>query len=187
MLATNPSPSRGQAHGAMSAGVRHARSVEHPGGAGRTLMLHRSSIVIALAAALTVTAAQASDESKYPDFKGQWHRVGAPGWVVPGGSPPPVTPEYQAVFEANKAEMAAGGMGNVPSWYCLPQGMPMMMNIYDPMEVIVAPGATYILISHINDSYRRIYTDGRDWPENPQAAFAAYSVRRRIGHGAEDP
>jgi len=143
-------------------------------------MLHRSSIVIALAAALTVTAAQASDESKYPDFKGQWHRVGAPRWVVPGGAPPPLTPEYQAVFEANKAEMAAGGMGNVPSWYCLPQGMPMMMNIYDPMEVIVTPGATYILISHINDSYRRIYTDGRDWPENPQPTFAGYSIGRWI-------
>src|SRR6185369_1380923 len=40
----------------------------------------------------------------------------------------------------------------------------MMMNIYDPMEVIVTPAITYILISHVNDSYRRIYTDGRDWP-----------------------
>jgi hypothetical protein len=40
--------------------------------------------------------------------------------------------------------------------------MPMMMNLYDPMEILVTPKTTYILISHVNDSYRRIYTDGRD-------------------------
>jgi hypothetical protein len=145
-------------------------------------MLHRSSIAVALAAALTftVSAAQAFDESKYPDLKGQWHRVGAPRWVAPGGPQPPLTPEYQKVFEANQADMAAGGMGNVPSWYCLPQGMPMMMNIYDPMEIIVTPVTTYILISHINDSYRRIYTDGRDWPEEVEPTFAGYSIGKWI-------
>jgi hypothetical protein len=56
------------------------------------------------------------------------------------------------------------GPGNVPSWSCIPQGMPMMMNIYDPMEIVVTDDIAYILISHVNDSYRRIYTDGRDWP-----------------------
>jgi len=144
-------------------------------------MLHARSFLIAFVAAMgSFTAALAQDESKYPDLKGQWHRVGAPRWVLPGGAPPPLTPEYQAVFEANKADMAAGGMGNVPSWYCLPQGMPLMMNIYDPMEVIVTPVITYVLISHINDSYRRIYTDGRDWPEKPQPTFAGYSIGRWI-------
>jgi hypothetical protein len=51
--------------------------------------------------------------------------------------------------------------GGVISQYCFPQGMPMMMNLYDPMEVVITPEVTYILISHVNDSYRRIYTDGR--------------------------
>ena len=27
----------------------------------------------------------------------------------------------------------------VPSTFCIPQGMPMMMNLYDPMEIIVTP------------------------------------------------
>jgi hypothetical protein len=145
-------------------------------------MLYRSSIyLVALAAALMLasTAASAFDDSKYPDMKGQWNRIGPPNWQAVLG-PPPLTPEYQEVFKANRADMANGGPGDVPSWYCLPQGMPMMMNIYDPMEVVVTPAITYILISHVNDSYRRIYTDGRDWPEDAEPTYAGYSIGKWI-------
>jgi hypothetical protein len=125
-------------------------------------------------------AAYAFDESKYPDMKGQWVRVGNPNWVPPGAPKAPLTPEYQAIYEANRAEMAAGGPGDVPSWSCIPQGMPMMMNIYDPMEIIVTPDITYILISHVNDSYRRVFTDGRDWPEEAEPTYAGYSLGKWI-------
>src|SRR5499433_3028681 len=158
-------------------------------GEGSSVMPRKSAstfifYVAPLLAALCIPfAGAAAEESrnldKYPDLRGQWERNFAPRWTV-GQEKAPLTPEYQKVYEANLADMANGGPGNVPSWYCLPQGMPMMMNIYDPMEVIVTPGATYILISHINDSYRRIYTDGRDWPENPQPTFAGYSIGRWI-------
>src|SRR5499433_256704 len=131
----------------------------------------------ALTAALMVSAsARILDESKFPDLKGQWDRVGVPNWT-PAGTPP-FTPEYQRVFEANRADMKNGGAGGVLSQYCYPQGMPMMMNIYDPMEIVVTLDVTYILISHVNDSYRRIYTDGRDWP-NPETTlpvFSGYSI-----------
>jgi hypothetical protein len=147
--------------------------------------MRRASAMAAMALAALLMAfsgAQALDEAaKYPDFKGQWHRVGAPRWIASGDhKTPPLTPEYQKVFEANQAEMKDGGAGNVPSWYCLPQGMPMMMNIYDPMEMIVTPQTTYILISHINDSYRRIYTDGRDWPKEVTPTYAGYSIGKWI-------
>jgi hypothetical protein len=114
---------------------------------------------------------------KYPDLRGQWSRNFVPRWTV-GQEQPPLTPEYQKVFQANLADMADGGPGNVPSWACVPQGMPMMMNAYDPMEVIVTPETTYILISHVNDSYRRIYTDGRNWPDanNFAPTFSGYSI-----------
>jgi hypothetical protein len=122
-------------------------------------------------------ADEARSADKYPDLRGQWERNFVPRWTV-GEEKPPLTPEYQKVFAANLADMANGGPGNVPSWYCLPQGMPMMMNAYDPMEVVVTPDTTYILISHVNDSYRRVYTDGRAWPdpETTLPTFAGYSV-----------
>jgi hypothetical protein len=145
-------------------------------------MLRRGSIgVLGLAAALfaTIGGATALEDTKYPDFKGQWVRVGVPRWVQ-AGQKAPLTPEYQKVFDANLADMAGGGQGNVPSWYCLPQGMPMMMNGYDPMEMVVTPDITYILVSHVNDSYRRVYTDGRKWPAEIEPTFAGYSIGKWV-------
>ena len=141
-------------------------------------MLQRGSIgAVVMFAALCAGAfgAQAFDDSKYPNFKGQWSRVGAPRWLEPGQKAP-LTPEYQAYYEAILADQAEGGLGNWPSAFCIPQGMPAMMNLYDPMEIVVTPDTTYILISHVNDSYRRIYTDGRDWPtgEEAEPTYAGY-------------
>jgi hypothetical protein len=139
-------------------------------------------IVATVAALCAATAgAQTLDQSKYPDFKGQWNRIGAPRWLPPGQKAP-LTPEYQAVFEANLADQAAGGPGDWPSTFCIPQGMPAMMNLYDPMEIVVTPDTTYMLISHVNDSYRRIYTDGRDWPaeDEVERTYAGYSIGRWV-------
>jgi hypothetical protein len=58
----------------------------------------------------------------------------------------------------------------------------MMMSLYDPMEIVVTPKTTYVLISHVNDSYRRIYTDGRDWPAEGEVepTYAGYSIGRWV-------
>src|SRR5580704_750001 len=131
----------------------------------------------ALAALLAASsAAQAFDDSQYPDWKGAWDRTAFPRWVLPGDMPAPLTAEYQAIYDANLSAQARGEPGDAPQWYCLPQGMPMMMSAFDPMEFVVTPDITYILISHVNDSYRRIYTDGRDWPNNKEPTYAGYSI-----------
>jgi hypothetical protein len=57
--------------------------------------------------------------------------------------------------------------------------MPRIMNVYDPMEVVVTPNVTHILIQHIHDT-RRIFTDGRDWPKNEDPTFAGYSIGKWI-------
>jgi hypothetical protein len=137
---------------------------------------------VALAAALLAmpSAAQVVDFGKYPDFKGQWVRMGNPNnWLQLAG-PPPLTPEYQKVFETIQADLASGGPGNWPSTFCVPAGMPAMMSLYDPMEMIVLPETTYVLISHNDDSYRRIFTDGRDWPVDPERTYAGYSIARWV-------
>jgi hypothetical protein len=151
---------------------------------GRMPMRQQSSIcAVALAAVLLATPclAQVVDFGKYPDLRGQWTRGnGNPNnWQQLGG-PPPLTPEYQKVWADIKADLQAGGPGNWPSTFCIPAGMPAMMSFYDPAEIIVTPDITYILISHNDDSYRRIYTDGRDWPANPQHTFAGYSIGKWV-------
>src|SRR5713226_1132283 len=146
-------------------------------------MSYRSSIcAVALATALLATpsAAQVVDFGTYPDFKGQWVRTGNPNnWRQLAG-PPPLTAEYQKIFEDIAADLKAGGPGNWPSTFCIPAGMPAMMSFYDPAEIIVMPEITYILISHNDDSYRRIYTDGRDWPTDPELTFSGYSIGKWI-------
>ncbi len=122
--------------------------------------------------------AHAFDETRYPDLKGAWVRTAPPQWVLPGEKPAPLTPEYQAVYDANLEAQARGEPGDAPQWYCLPQGMPMMMMAYSPMEVVVTKDITYVLISHVNDAYRRIYTDGRDWPAAGEPSYAGYSIGR---------
>ena len=141
----------------------------------------RSSIVAVALAALCATfaSAQAVDESKYPDWNGQW-KLGIPAkWdpsKPPGrGQQAPLTPEYQAIFEANLADQAAGGQGTDPTYVCIPDGMPRAMNVVFPMEIVILPKATYIMIEYLS-MLRRIYTDGRDWPKDQEPSFMGYSI-----------
>ena len=146
-------------------------------------MLNRSWSGIAVGAALCVGtcaalggalgSAQAFDETRYPDLKGQWQRIGAPRWAE--ASKAPLTAEYRAIFEANLRDQATGGQGTDPTITCLPPGMPRVMNVYEPMEIVVTPHTTHMLMQHIHDS-RRIFTDGRDWPQEVEPTFAGYSI-----------
>ena len=150
-------------------------------------MLDRSSIAaVALAAAavcIGIARTQAHDVAKYPDWAGQWERIGG-GSFDPGKRPgraqqPPLTAEYQAIWEANLAEEAAGGQSYNTQAYCLPGGMPRMMIAYQPMDIIVTAQITYIHIGFFNE-FRRIYTDGRDWPGAIKPTFSGYSIGRWV-------
>jgi hypothetical protein len=134
-------------------------------------------------------AARAADDGKYPDWRGQWLRFAVPG--LPGqpshdqtkpwgrGQQAPLTPEYQAVLEASIADQANGGLGNFPTTSGRAAGMPHMMMAFIPMEFVVTPDATYILVG-MYDHFRRIFTDGRDWPKEIVPTYAGYSIGRWI-------
>jgi hypothetical protein len=154
-------------------------------------MRYRSLVgAIALAAvAMSIGGAAAFDDSKYPNLKGQWVRAegnrGA-GRFDPTKPPgrlqePPLTAEYRAIYEANLADQALGGQGIDPTYRCLSPGMPRIMHAYSPMEIVVTPDTTHILIEHIHDN-RRIHTDGRDWPEHMELdpMFAGYSIGKWV-------
>jgi hypothetical protein len=156
-------------------------------------MLFRGSIaMIALATALftPVSATRAFDDAAFPDLSGQWIAVRLGVGGQPAFDPTkawgraqqaPLTPEYQAVLEASLADQKNGGQGNWhPGDACLPPGMPAMMTLYQPMEIIVLPETTYIRIDHTHESVRRIYTDGRDWPNEIEPTFVGYSIGKWI-------
>ena len=134
---------------------------------------------LAVGAVLGVGAAPAQDLSKYPDWSGQWLRIGSGSFdpsKPPGrGQQAPLTEEYRAILEASLAEIAAGGQGNNPMGRCLPPGLPRTMINYEGMETVITPATTYILLLEPMDQIRRIYTDGRNWPQNIMPAFLGYS------------
>jgi hypothetical protein len=146
------------------------------------IMLHLfASIVIAMAA-LMATVAQAQDLSKYPDLSGQWKKPAGVGNNFDFGKPAgrgqqaPLTPEYQAIFDANSTDRAEGGLGGDPTGLCLPHGMPRMMIAVYPIELVVTPATVYILTDYT--THRRIFTDGRAWPKEILPSFNGYSIGR---------
>ena len=160
-------------------------------------MYHRGLICV-VAVALMASGAQAADDAKYPNLKGQWTVIVKPG--VPGqrvkfdpdkpwgrGQEAPLTAEYQKVHEESMADQANGGLGNYPTATCHPGGMPRMMSVGE-YEYIVTPETTYILIGG-EDNYRRIFTDGRPWPGDIDPTYAGYSIGRWLdesGSGSFD-
>jgi hypothetical protein len=145
--------------------------------------------VIALAMVLSLAQGvhlKAQDLSKYPDWSGQWKMTVSPtsqvafgvNWDPDKGSglaqQAPLTPEYQARYEANLKDQAAGGQGDERHSYCIPLGMPRLMTVVYPMEIVITPKTTYILTD--NSEPRRIFTDEREWPAEIEPSFNGLSI-----------
>jgi len=116
-------------------------------------MPRRASIgsFVAVAAILASTlGAQALDDSKYPDWRGQWRRINLvsgpasfdPTKTVGPGQQAPLIPEYQAIHKAALADMDAGGFGIDRTNSCFSPGMPRIMNLYTVMEILIVQDAT---------------------------------------------
>ncbi len=154
-------------------------------------MLYRNLIgSIAMAAVLCAASgagAQVPDLSKYPDWSGQWKRTSGIQWdpTKPLGpaQKPPLTPEYQARYEANLADQALGGQGDDRTGQCIPHGMPRVMTVVYPMEIIIMPKTTYILTDYTVP--RRIFTDGRDWPQELEPTFNGLSIGKWVDEGPD--
>jgi hypothetical protein len=148
--------------------------------------------LLATAAVLfaTLTAARAFDESKYPSWRGAWQQLGGSrnsSWdpsKPPGAAPQaPLTPEYQAIYEASLRREAADGLEADPTRRCIPAGFPRVMMAVQPMEIVITPLATYFMLQEFN-TLRRVYTDGRKFPRDFELSYAGYSIGRwQDSHG----
>jgi hypothetical protein len=151
-------------------------------------MLVRGSISLVVLIGVLCAAlngAWALDETQYPDWKGQWVRAdsaeiapldfGKP-WGL--GQQPPLTPEYQVVFEANLKQLAAGLKPSDPTARCIPAAMPRAMMAIHLMEIVSRPDTTYIMIE-TSSTLRRPFADGRAWPKEGEPSYAGVSIGQR--------
>jgi hypothetical protein len=142
----------------------------------------RNFVVFYVAAALfggaTLTLAAAApadfDGVWIPDVKDQ-HRQEAenvPPWK------PDIVPQIQRLIAEEKA-----GRPFLVLSHCLPHGMPTWMLIsHNAFEWLTTPGRVTMLGEVDGNRMRRIYTDGRAAPEDPDLTLHGYS----IGHWAGD-
>jgi hypothetical protein len=157
----------------------------------RSAVLLGGAAVLALGAPALAAdkAAAAPDEkawaalAKLPDWgRGVW-QVDWQALFGPGGrpTPPSLTPEYAAKLKAFQAGQKVGENVQNENANCVPPGVPQIMQMPYPLEFLFTPGRVTIAIE-TDSQVRRIYTDGRKHPDDPDLTFNGDS----IGHWEGD-
>ena len=128
------------------------------------------------------TAQDWADLAKLPDWSGVWNPKISDQDAQIKTNPPPWTPKAAAQIEHMFAEEKAG---RPPPIFveCLPEAMPSWMLVtHNAMEFLFTPGRVTILGESDGNRLRRIYTDGRPHPDDPDPTFHGHS----IGHWEGD-
>jgi hypothetical protein len=156
---------------------------------GRNAIAALASALLCMAA-IGVQAQQPIPENdrynpaRYPDWSGPMRFTATGGnrydqTKRPGrAQQAPLTAEYQAIFDAGLKDQAAGGQGGNQTFSCTPGGMPREMAGNQGLEFVVTPRATHVIFAQAMP--RRIYTDGRDWPNDVEPTFDGYSIGKWI-------
>ena len=123
-----------------------------------------------------------TDISSLPDWSGSWNPKITDQDMQQKTNPPPWNARAAATIKFQYAEEAAGRP--TPLFVnCLPEGMPSWMLItHNAMEILFTPGRVTLLGESDGNRIRRIYTDGRKHPDDPDPTLHGHS----IGHWEGD-
>jgi hypothetical protein len=137
---------------------------------------------LALAAGPTLNPApQARDWArlaKLPDWSGTWSPAPDDKAFPMGRKEPKWLPDAARQVQQLKSDDAAGTPRNV-FVNCLPEGMPSFpLMTVNALEFLFTPGRVTILGEFDGNRLRRIYTDGRTHPADPDLTFNGHSIGR---------
>jgi hypothetical protein len=128
------------------------------------------------------TAADWAALGRLPDWSGTWIPDLRDQGMQETSNPPPWTPAVAAEMRQAQAEEDAGSPRGL-FINCLPEAMPSWMLIsHNAMEILFTPGRVTLLGEADGNRLRRIYTDGRPHPADPDPSFHGHS----IGHWEGD-
>jgi len=114
--------------------------------------------------------------AKLPDWSGVWTPYVSDQNSRIQRDPTPWRPEIAAQIAAMEAEEKAGQPRGL-FIDCLPEGMPTWMLItHNAFEVLYTPGRVTLLGEMDGNRIRRIYTDGRGHPPDPDPTFHGHSI-----------
>jgi len=123
-----------------------------------------------------------ADIAKLPDWSGVWTPDFPDQVKQEHANIPPWTPVVAKQIEAMMADEKAGRPHGL-FLDCFPEGTPSWMLIsHNAMEFAFTPGRVTMLGESDGNRLRRIYTDGRPHPNDPDPSFHGHS----IGHWEGD-
>jgi hypothetical protein len=147
-----------------------------------TLLLSGVAAPLAAAEPETVTlnrapsAADWAALAKLPDWSGVWTPGISDQVRRMKADPVPWQPRIGLQIKALEAEKAAGRPKGL-FVDCLPEGTPTWMLIsHNAMEILFTPGRVTLLGEMDGNRIRRIYTDGRPHPPDPDPTFHGHSI-----------
>ena len=113
-----------------------------------------------------------------PDWRGIWQ----PFFGRVSGDEPRLKGAYRDFYESEMAKVAADPAYEIPERQsnCEPPGMPYMMTMPYSLEFLFTPGKIVINQEALMQ-VRRVFTDGRPLPEDPDPTYAGYSIGRWEG------
>jgi hypothetical protein len=127
------------------------------------------------------TPAEWADIAKLPDWSGVWTPDIPDQAAQIHTNPPPWTPAVAKQISEMTAEEDAGKPRGL-FVDCLPEGMPSWMLVsHNAMEILFTPGRVTLLGESDGSRLRRIYTDGRAHPADPDPSFHGHSIGRWEG------
>jgi hypothetical protein len=119
--------------------------------------------------------------AKLPDWSGTWSPAPDDRAFPLGRNEPRWLPQVAEQVQQLKADDAAGNPRNVYT-SCLPEGMPSFpLMTLNALEFLFTPGRVTILGEFDGNRLRRIYTDGRGHPDDPDLTFNGHSIGRWEG------
>jgi hypothetical protein len=114
--------------------------------------------------------------AKLPDFSGVWTPLISDQVAQERTNPPPWNAKTAKQIEHMYAEEKAGRPFPVID-HCFPTGMPSYMLItHNAFELLFTPGRVTLLGEGDGNRLRRIYTDGRPHPDDPDPSFHGHSI-----------
>lgn len=113
-----------------------------------------------------------------PDISGIWRVNGyqyniakdlKPGEIV-------MLPRAQALYDERRKTNSVDN----PWAYCYPGGIPRAYLSPDPFKIVYTPKLTVIIYEAVQ-TWRQIFTDGRELPKDPDPTWMGYSIGRWEG------
>jgi len=114
--------------------------------------------------------------AKLPDWSGTWTPAISDQAAQERTNRPPWKPQIAKQIAHMYAEEEAGRPFPIID-HCFPTGMPSWMLItHNAFEILFTPGRVTILGEGDGNRMRRIYTDGRSHPADPDPSFHGHSI-----------